>query len=503
MGEFFEVRRINNLYFDITLPSHLQPLFVFNERIMEFNVRTRRMEPRMGTTPIYHSKKDNTYRFGIGMAEYVLEVLLKSLPTSRRMFEGLYELISLEIERDSHPINFSNLYPNQNLDLQSLLRYKRGIFQTFTGYGKTEVICTLAQHALISSEGNVLIITNGNKALDELSARWCKSIGYDSVPYFDYSSRLNIINVNGFLKSKQFDPSDVYFSNVSWIIADEVENCLSDTAYSLYECCVNCDRFYGFSATADKKKAKNIQASSRSDEEKVLQMHREHIGANRYLINMFSMARVYRRPDDFNIRLTTVQSNISTRNIGVEFQSLQYNQYMADLFRSDPFRRLVEGIATSGRMTYVPMPRLKVIDDWMSKSFKKEGTTVVVICSRGYELYSSGRFIRFIDLMMLKSLVKNGCIDVILGTKSSYSALDLPELDRILLLNSSSSGIVIQAIGRVARNREFEVINISTVGKLSGYTADLNNRVKLIKSYYSDCNIVEITEPAHKYACGV
>lgn len=82
-------------------------------------------------------------------------------------------------------------------------------------------------------------------------------------------------------------------------------------------------------------------------------------------------------------------------------------------------------------------------------------------------------------------------LQVILGTKSSYGALDLPELDQSFLLYSKTANVVIQAIGRTARKGDFKIYSIVPAKTIPVYSKDLISRKSLIYDYYRDCNIVE------------
>jgi hypothetical protein len=94
-----------------------------------------------------------------------------------------------------------------------------------------------------------------------------------------------------------------------------------------------------------------------------------------------------------------------------------------------------------------------------------------------------------ITLEELKEYIKDDMVDIIVGTKSSYSALDFPELNKVIPLTSQLASNVLQAIGRVSRTKEFTIFNLVPYKYIKVYSNDLRKRNKLIKEYYSESKI--------------
>jgi hypothetical protein len=115
---------------------------------------------------------------------------------------------------------------------------------------------------------------------------------------------------------------------------------------------------------------------------------------------------------------------------------------------------------------------------------------VINICGRGYELYIGGEYKDVLNLEEVKEYVEDNQVHLITGTSSSYRALDFPKLNKVIPLTSKLASLVIQAIGRVTRSKEFTIINLKPFTKINIYTNDYDSRKNLILNYYSDCKII-------------
>lgn len=509
--EFYEVEKLEAWYFKIKLPYIDRKRLAFDRESLKYVYAIRRYVKDTVTDYLYQEEVgDGEFIFQIGYASLILNEFRSELSQS-----GV-ELLESIIFSDTMLPDFPNLYDYQNRDLKQLVSVTRGLFQCYTSYGKSEIIATLADYIANDLGENVLIVTPNDAALKELRHRLFKRFKID-LDYFDEELNINAINLNGFLRSSYYDPNSEYWKNNFWILADEVENCCSESAMEFYENLPNVDRMYGFSATSDKKYAEplysrvpdhllrskeledlladkfNPSASKMKYVDKINQFKwdiRTVLGRNKYLVGYFGTSAVFKKPRDFDIKLIDVVTTISSGEVNLP-SSYEYNEIIYDLFTNDNICHLIESIAFKVGTIFIPMFRLEVIDHWLDNYFKKQDYLVLCICGRGYELYHMGELLCTLTLDEVKKCVHDGVIGLILGTKSAYNALDLPELDKCLLLYSKTANIVLQAIGRTARQKRFEVYNIAPLTRIPTYSSDLFERKALIKEYYNECNIVE------------
>lgn len=509
--EFYTVEKINNWYFKIKLPYIDRQRLQYNQETLVFKYVLQRYVKGSEIQYLYQEEVgDGEFVFQIGYATFIYNEFSNELTD-----EGKSVLESM-IFSDTILPKFPNLYDDQNKDLKQLVTLRRGMFQTYTGYGKSEVIATLTNYIGNVLNQKVLIVTANSTPLNEIKNRLYDLFKID-LDYFDYESNINAINLNGFLKSSWYEPSENYWTNDLWILADEVENCCSETAMEFYESLPNVTRMYGFSATSDKKAAEPVYSrvpdSFIESEDMVKLLNspfnrfnnrikydeklneykskiRDIIGRNKYLVGYYGTSAVFKRPNNFKITMIDISSSISKDDINIP-PDYVYSEVIYELFTSEKVCKLIEAVTYKVGMIFIPMFRLQVIDYWLDTIFKKDDFLVLVISGRGYELYENGELLGQITISEMKKMVRDGVIGVILGTKSSYGALDLPELDQSFLLYSKTANVVIQAIGRTARKGDFKIYSIVPAKTIPVYSKDLISRKSLIYDYYRDCNIVE------------
>jgi hypothetical protein len=84
-------------------------------------------------------------------------------------------------------------------------------------------------------------------------------------------------------------------------------------------------------------------------------------------------------------------------------------------------------------------------------------------------------------------------VDIILGTASSYRALDLPNIGNILSISGKTASTVIQYIGR-SRESKFNIIYLFPGYKVPVYSSHLEERLQLLLSNYEECKITHIND---------
>jgi hypothetical protein len=482
----YKIALISNRYFKFITPYDIREDFGYDERRRKWDYHLR--QHVMGDVHDYLFSKVSLnreyaeYEFGIGWLPYILYHYGELL---HHQVDTFHKLIADPIEYKAE-----GLRGDQQNDLDALLKYRRGIFQVFTGYGKTQIIAHLVNYVVNIRKERLLLLAPGQKALDEIDNRVSRLFGITH-KYFDYDSDYNAINVNGFPRSKKFDRSNLFWNTVDWIIAEEAEYIVADTSKEIMELCSNVTRAYAFSATADKVSGERIRM--REGNIPVVQRNKE-------LISYFGFASVYRKPERFKIHIkevvTTMFDDVTS---GSELGST-YSEMIYAIFTNKRFCEGLRKIVQRESPIYVPMGRLEVIDYWVANYFNISDFVVINICGRGYELYVGGDHKCNLTLEAVKGYIEDERVHLITGTSSSYRALDFPKLNKILPLTSKLASMVIQAIGRVSRRGEFTIINLKPVMNVSIYTRDFNNRKRLISNYYSDCEIITdyIREDEHE-----
>lgn len=472
---------INHWYFELRAPFYLKNDFKFPAYSTEWNVYLKRYTKVKTEDYLYQEEVEGGFLFGVGWAPYILFHYGDYLDaTSKEYCRKILDPIVPE---------FKGLRGKQEEDVIDLLRFNRGIFQVYTGYGKTEVIAKLINYIVNERKEHLLLLTPDSTSLNEIDNRVEKLYGITH-EYIDYDALYNAVNVNGFPRSYQFERDNPYWQKVKWIIAEEAEYVINDSGSEVIELCTNSERLYAFSATADKKRAERIRM--REGNIPVVQR-------NKYLINYFGFATVFRKPEDFIIYVYEIKTTIFNDINDNPDASTDYTEIIYSIFTDKRFCEGLAKIAYKEKPIYIPMGRLAVIDEWIPNYFNKEDSVVINICGRGYELYIGGVFQDTITIDELKEFVEDERVDIITGTKSSYRALDLPKLNKVLPLTSQLASNVIQAIGRVTRLKEFTIINLTPFNSINVYSADLWNRKQLIDDYYSECKLIKLTKKESDY----
>jgi hypothetical protein len=471
----YKIIPVNNWYFKFVAQEHLKNDFMYEAKGMKWNYHIKRYEYTTIQNYLFTKKTYNDglteFWFGVGWGPYILYHYGHELDDESKYLLKIIDSIQYE---------FKGLRDDQKIDINTLLKYKRGIFQVYTGYGKTQIIAYLVNYIVNVRKERLLLLTPNQKVLDEIDNRVMDLFGITHT-YFNYNSDYNAININGFPRSYEYDKGNSYWGTVKWIIAEEAEYIPSGTGIEIIKLCTNAERSYAFSATADKKTAERIRM--REGNIPVIQRNKD-------LIDFFGFALVYRKPTDFVIHIreiaTTMFNNVSDT---YDSNSL-YTEIIYSIFTDKKFCNGLLKIVKKEYPIYIPMGRLEVIDHWISNYFNIPDFVVINICSRGYELFISGKSMGNISLEEVKGYVDDNEVHLITGTSSSSRALDLPKLNKVIPLTSKSASLVIQAIGRVTRQKEFTILNLKPFTDVNIYTKDYHSRKKLIMDYYSDCKII-------------
>lgn len=470
----YSIEAIDNNYFWLLGDTNaIADRFRYQEDERIYNYKTKKLEFARRDKYLYKMRTKRGAKFDAGFAAFIYYHLSSELDDNSKDL-----LMTRYISASKLNHKFEGLRGTQEEDLNSLLRFKRGLFSVYTGYGKTQLIAVLVDYLLNNTDDKVLIITPNQKALDELKTRIGKVSGV-STKYFDPDSQLNIININGFLRSGSYDKSIAYWKEVKWLIADECEYCLTDSAYEMMDLLTNVERSYGFSGTADKLRAKSIRMREGMT---------DVVTRNKSLIAKFGFSSVYRIPSGFNIEVCNVRTSMFRNSVDLRLdENTIYSEIIVSIFTDGRFCEGLRKIAYAEKGgLYIPMRSLEVIDHWIKNVFTWEDVNVATITGAGYSIYNSGKLVKNTSLDELKEMVKSGYVEIITGTSSSYRAIDLPELNTIIPLTSQLASNVLQQVGRVARSKNFKIINLTPDCYISCYTSDLRKRKTMISEYYND-----------------
>jgi hypothetical protein len=101
------------------------------------------------------------------------------------------------------------------------------------------------------------------------------------------------------------------------------------------------------------------------------------------------------------------------------------------------------------------------------------------------------------DLPFLKSLMKDGLIEIALSSVSGFAGVDYPDNWDSSLANSigNNANRLVQAAGRVARAKEkiFNLFYCMGKGKVPVYNKQIKAAVKLMGDYYSEGTVTKKT----------
>ena len=431
------------------------------------------------------TKHNGIYTFTVkkGFTCYLAMVLKPyiSKEQSDLLLNSIYSPTSLKIP-------FRNLLDIQNDDILYLLKYKFGLFTCYTGYGKTEVIATLANYAL-SLGKKVLLVTPGSKARDELIKR-CKNRFN-----LDPSDNLKFIITSGFMNRLDYrDP--IQRQNIvnelktfDWVLSDEVEYCINPAGEFIFSNCSNATNFYGFSGTADKKSGKMVSFCNGLD---------ETIVNNLELVKYFGPSLVYRMPLDKVVNNIKIKTNALNKiTFTKEDDEKDGNVYMTIMNKiwTDPdICNLIVKLAYKYPMMFIPVNNLsEIIMGWINNYFLGK-FRILLVCGEGYIYYDLNGDKTSLTLDEACDYIKKGVVDIIPSTSSGYRALDFPNLKYVFSLQGNNAGVFLQYVGRI-RAKEMNVISLEPCGskKIPVYTKGSVERDRMIHEFYKYCEVNDIS----------
>ncbi len=455
-----------------------------------YNPFTKKRGVYKKNIPIYnrgkHELGDGKYKFvlGLGWAAYVMNVFSRLISIDD--WNDLRAAIMTDSYRD---VPFPNLRDYQNSDVLFLLKYKIGLFQVNTSYGKTEVIATLTNHFL--GEGKrILLVTPGTKARDELIKRASTRFGIKVSTTI--GDQICCMITQGLLNRKEFKTkegvknAEKILSTYDVVLVDEVEYTINPGGEFIYTKLKNAKNFYGFSGTADKYNGTALTFTNGLSDP-ILQ--------NRDLIKYFGPALIFRLPlnmkiDDIVIK-TKSMDFLKFNNDAIEESGNMYNEIMNQIWTDDTICKTIVKVCKAYPQTFIPMNNLNaVLKYWIDNYFIGQ-LRVLLVSGEGYSYYDLQGNKTMLSLQESCDYIKAGLVDVIPSTSSGYRALDFPGLENILLTSGKVAGVTLQCIGRVARNKHMNIITLAPFSKrkIPVYSKGAETRNEMFKQYYKYCEI--------------
>lgn len=426
-----------------------------------------------------------TFTLGLGWSAYVANVFRTSINQDEYM-----DVLGSIFSESYREFPFPNLRDYQNEDVLHLLKYKIGLCTVNTGYGKTELIATLANYAYRDLGKKVLIVAPGKKAKDELVKRCNTKFGLD-IPN-SVEGDIGCIITSGLLNQKKLkDPVGVqefenHLKKFDWVLVDEVEYTINPSGEFLFSRLTKADHFYGFSGSADKYGGKMISFARGID---------ETVAQNKDLVKYFGPSLVYRMPmnlDIDNIQVKTeALNNLSFSEEDFADDSNVYMTVMSEIWTDPGICNTIVKIAKRFPMLFIPINNLNyIISEWIEKYFLGV-FRILLISGEGYIYHDLSGNRTSLSLSEACDYIRNGLVDIIPSTSSGYRALDFPGLENIFLIQGVIAGVVLQCIGRVARSKHMNIISIAPkkYARIPVYTKGMKERDAMIKEYYKYCDL--------------
>ena len=328
-----------------------------------------------------------------------------------------------------------------------------------------------------------MLVAPGMKAKDELVKR-CKNVFGLEVPAKDGS--ISCMITTGLLNRKDVkDHSlDAELKTFDVVLVDEVEYTINPSGEYLFSCLSGASYFYGFSGTADKSSGNMISFMNGLT---------EVVMKNRDLVKWFGPSLVYRMPLSLDIDKVEIRTksfnNINFDESDFNEDSNVYMNIMNKLWTDPDVAELVVKIIRKYPKTFIPINNLTVIlSNWIDNYFKGV-FRVLLVCGEGYIYYDLAGNKSKLNLQQACDKIKNNEVDVIPSTSSGYRALDFPALENILLVQGKVAGVVLQAVGRVARGTHMNIITLAPTKRVPVLTKGTRERESMIDNYYKYCNI--------------
>lgn len=433
-----------------------------------------------------------TFEISRGWAAFIAQVFRNKL--SR---EDYKEILSCIYANSYRTMPFPNLRDYQNTDILHMLKYRFGLATLNTGYGKSELIVTLAHYFYKDLGEPTLVVAPSIKARDELIKRYRMRFN-ESLP-IGWDGDLGIVITAGILQRKVIKDSKlakiekIKLKKFKNILVDETEYCVNDGGCWLFDIVsTTAERMYGFSGSADKFNGECISFSNGIN---------GTVMDNCKVVKYFGPSLVHRQPVSNKVNLIAVKTSALDL---IEFGENEifddenvYAQINSALWTNPGVVSVIEKIIKKYPKLYIPINNLETIINYWVECWKGK-FSILVIRHGGYYYYDKSGNMTIVDLEGAVDLMRENQVDVIPSTSSGFRALDFPGLQNMLMVAGKNAGVVLQTVGRTARMPEMNILYLSPKHYkiIPIYTKSNRHRLDMLKKYYkySEINEIKIEE---------
>lgn len=397
--------------------------------------------------------------------------------------ENRAELIdNFKSKLDMSKFEYDPLRPEQIEDVNKLLKFRYGILQCYTGYGKSEIMAVLVKN-FIAMGMKVLVVMPNNPSIKEIRNRIKKY--YNPVyTFIKGDSPLAIINPKALCNSGYWDElrkNDFkWFRDVDVVIADEVEMTLNASWERVKKRLDKAKYFYGFSASVNKKQVDPIPR-----DKTLRKMMNDQIAE---VVANYGFTSSYRLPTVNNVTIVTLHTNLGGyRFVNKSKSKSKYAEVVENLFSYDRFQDAIRHILQEVDNLYVPINNLESISQLIKADLTDRW--ILTIQGSGIHIYEKGKHLKDVTLDTAKRLIAEGRIHAVFGTSSSFRALDFKKLSNVLATFGKATSVTIQYVGRVAREINMNVWYIESDVEVPIYTNTVRHNKRMVEDFYQNCNV--------------
>lgn len=465
------------------------------ETVVEYNWKTRRNEFKTAET--HYTKKGYN---GLICTQNLAKLIIDHIEQGQLMIPN-HEIILDDDLKDRFGYNPSkrikiidkwieifNGHPKgksraemQIEDSEVITSNNYGIVSLFTGYGKTEIILSIAESYLSEFEDNLAIIIFNNKVKEEIILR-AKKYGIEISSKFDIKSRINIINPVGFFRSKASkEPESIeWLNNVDCVLADEAHHYSAESWSKLIQ--ITDPYFsYGFTATADVKGGQEFISSSLKINKCTTQVISTFQNTGYFLVN---------RTLPVPVRILRTQIEITTKehSDAIFIRNPTYTIKMVnDLIQDVRFAQVIGKIYNQYLNNGICFIPITTVDSGMdlARNLNKIGVkTVFWSADKSGVPDNEGNLVEAnesFSLEALKELSKLKAFDILVTTVVGTEGIDLANLNSVIPITGNSFKMIIQPLGRAARSEEVTAVFIWDKNNVI-LNKQMTSKYKMIKS---------------------
>lgn len=238
---------------------------------------------------------------------------------------------------------------------------------------------------------------------------------------------------------------------------------------------MRCEYFYGFSATVNKAGSTDIPKDYKLKE--VLNPYVDS------MVSYYGFTAVDLRPKGFNITVKEAELEIKLHP-----DLDDRNIIIRKSFESSALRNFIMDLAKLDKVLFIPVNNKGVFYSFLrSPEFREH--EIMMISGDGYIWYHSNYTREHVSLERCEQLVDDHKVKLVFGTVSSFRGINFHNINSILLTFETQSAIIKQCIGRLTRQKSFDIYLIKPVNKISFLTNAYWSNLREIRSYYSECNL--------------